>query len=219
MPGIENIMHLGAAADKAAVTCIVVHGRNQSPEEMQTNIVSRLSKNAAAFVLPRANDKCWYNALAVVALTDSTRTELGRSQTELSAIIADVRRTSPDTKIVLAGFSQGACLSLEHGFTGENAPDTLVAFTGCRVGIPSDERAANIPSHLPVYLSAGSADPWIPLHAFCEAAGELGKAGTKLRADIFPDRPHEVSTAEIAILNSVIADLTAGLSPRFGAAR
>jgi phospholipase/carboxylesterase len=121
--------------------------------------------------------------------------------------------------LVLAGFSQGACLSLEHAFTGRAVPDALVAFTGCRVGQVSDDRPAALPSGLPVYLSAGSADPWIPVAAFAEAALALGLAEARLRCDVFPARLHEVSDVEIAMLDSILSDLAAGQSPRMEAPR
>ena len=35
MPGIADIQRLGAAAGEARVLCILVHGRNQTPEDMQ----------------------------------------------------------------------------------------------------------------------------------------------------------------------------------------
>jgi phospholipase/carboxylesterase len=40
-----------------------------------------------------------------------------------------------------------------------------------------------------------------------------------LRCDVFPGRAHEVSDAEIAILDSMLTDLAAGRVPRMEAAR
>lgn len=219
MPGIVDIQRLGVAAARAKVLCIFVHGRNQSPEEMEAAVTSRLSTADVAFALPRAGDKCWYNALAVAPLETSTRAELAASLADLAALVGVMRAEGPGVPLVLAGFSQGACLSLEHAFTGLAAPDAVAAFTGCRVGVAGDARAAALPAGLPVYLTAGSDDPWIPLPAFAQAATELGLGGAALRMDVFGGRPHEVSGAEIAMLDSVLADLAAGRAPRFGGMR
>lgn len=219
MPGIADITRRGVAADVAKVLCIFVHGRNQSPEDMEAAVVCHLTTPDVAYVLPRAGDKCWYNALAVDPLSDTTRAELGASLRDLSSVVQALRAEAPGRPLVLAGFSQGACLSLEHGFTGDAPADAVVAFTGCRVGVPGDTRANALPSGLPVYLSAGSADPWIPLPAFAEAATELGRAGAVLRADVYPGRAHEVSAPEIAMLDTVLRDLSAGQRPSMGATR
>lgn len=219
MPGVADILFRGAEPGRAKVLCIFVHGRNQSPEEMEAAVIRRLSARDVAFALPRAGDKTWYNARAVDSLTDTTRAELAASLEGLAATVLDLRGKAPDLPLVLGGFSQGACLSLEHAFSGKAAPDAVVAFTGCRVGIASDDRPHALPSGLPVYLSAGSADPWIPVAAFAEAATALGQAEARLRCDVFPGRPHEVSDAEIAMLDSVLSDLASGLVPLMEAPR
>jgi phospholipase/carboxylesterase len=219
MPGVADILSSGADPAKAKVLCVFVHGRGQSPEEMEAAVIRRLSAPDVAFALPRADGKSWYTARAIDPLTDATRTELSASLQGLASAISDLRGKAPETPLVLAGFSQGACLSLEHAFTGRAVPDAVAAFTGCRVGLPDDDRFANLRSGLPVYLSAGSADPWIPVQAFAETAAALGQAEAKLRCDVFPGRPHEVSATEIALLDGLLTDLAAGRVPRMEAPR
>jgi phospholipase/carboxylesterase len=217
MPGVADILFAGADRAKAKVLCIFVHGRGQTPEEMEAAVIRHLSAPDVAFALPGAEGKSWYAARAVDPLTDATRAELALSLDGLARAVTDLR--APGVPLVLAGFSQGACLSLEFAFTGRAALDAVVAFTGCRVGTVTDNRPAALSPGLPVYLSAGSADPWIPLAAFAETAAALGLAEAALRCDMFPNRPHEVSDAEIALLDSVLADLAAGRPPRMEAPR
>jgi phospholipase/carboxylesterase len=219
MPGVANSVTAGVSAESASVVCVFVHGRNQTPEEMQSHVIARLKPANTAFILPRANDKCWYNALAISPLTAESRAELGQSLSDLRAVLSSARDVAAGRPVVLAGFSQGACLSIEHVFTGLEAPDAAIAFTGCRVGTAADERPGTFKNGLPVYISAGSADPWIPLSAFSDAVRELGAGGAKLRADVFSGRAHEVSDAEVTMLDSVIADLTAKHGIGFGAER
>lgn len=219
MAGVADILTLGVAPDRAKVLCIFVHGRGQTPEDMEETVIRRLSAPDVAFALPRAVGKSWYSARAIDPLTEATRDELGASLAGLAAAITALRGKAPGRPLVLAGFSQGACLSLEHAFAGQDAPEAVIAFTGCRVGLSADDRPANLAPALPVYLSAGTEDPWIPLPAFAEAVVELGNAGAALRCDVFPARPHEVSLAEIAVLETVLCDLSAGRAPRMEAPR
>lgn len=214
MAGIVDRVELGVPAAAAKVTCIFVHGRGQSPEEMEAAVIRRLTCPDVRYLLPRAGDAVWYRARAVDPLTVETREELGQSARDLAALVGGVQGP-----VVLAGFSQGACLSLEAVFTGEVVPGAVVAFTGCRVGTVGCCRPAKLGRGLPVYLSGGDADPWIPVTAFAEAVGELGAAGAALRADVFPGRGHEVSIAEVAVLDGVLADLAAGRDVAMGAGR
>jgi phospholipase/carboxylesterase len=219
MPGVADILTLGVAPDRARVQCILVHGRGQTPEDMEEAVIRRLSATDVAWHLPRAEGKSWYAARAVDPLTDVTRGELALSLGGLGKAVEAARRQADGRPIVVAGFSQGACLSLEHAFTGKAAPDAVVAFTGCRVGVAGDKRPDALPRDLPVYLSAGDHDPWIPVTAFADAVSELGQGGARLRADVFPGRPHEVSAAEIAMLDAILADLAAGRVPAMEAPR
>jgi phospholipase/carboxylesterase len=186
---------------------------------MDEAVIRRLSATDVAWHLPRAEGKSWYAARAIDPLTDETRGELALSLGGLGKAVEAARQQADGRPIVVAGFSQGACLSLEHAFTGKAAPDAVVAFTGCRVGVAGDKRPDALPRDLPVYLSAGDHDPWIPVAAFADAVSELGQGGARLRADVFPGRPHEVSAAEIAMLDAILADLAAGRVPAMEAPR
>lgn len=219
MPGVTDILSLGAAPEGAKVVCIFVHGRNQTPEEMEAAVLGRLSVPDVAYLLPRAGDRTWYRALAVDPRTVSTQSDLGQSLADLGALIRDARARAPGVPLVLAGFSQGACLALEHAFTGLDVPDTVIAFTGCRVGVPADTRPQSLAKGLPVYLSGGDADPWIPVSAFAQAVQDLGTCGAALRADVFPGRGHQVSDPEVALLGGVLSDLAAARTPRMEASR
>lgn len=202
----DTALRLGAEQGARAV-CVLVHGRGQSPEEMQSHILARLDAPDVAFVLPRAATGAWYAAKAVDPLTAETRNALGAALEQLAGDIAAARAAHPGLPLVLAGFSQGACLSLEYCFAGRPAPEALVAFTGCRVGVPADDRPRSLSPALPVYLTGSDADPWIPVTAFAEAVLELGQARAALRTDLFPGRGHEASDAEVAMLGRVLADL------------
>ena len=69
---MSGALRLGADTGARAV-CVLVHGRGQSPEEMQSHVLARLNAPAVAFVLPRAPGGAWYAAKAVEPLTADTR--------------------------------------------------------------------------------------------------------------------------------------------------
>lgn len=219
MAGIADSMALGVAPDRAQALCVFVHGRTQTPEDMHAAVIRHLTTPDVAYLLPRANGASWYAARAIDPLSDTARHDLAQSMADVAAAIAAFQAAAPGIPLVLAGFSQGACLSLELAFSGLAAVRAVVAFTGCRVGSATDDRPCALPPGLPVYLSAGQDDPWIPLPAFSEAVVALGQSGAVLRADIFPARPHEVSPAEITLLDGVLHDLANRREPGMAAAR
>ncbi len=212
-------VRVGPRGRAAKAICVFVHGRGQSPEDMQAHVMTRLAAPDVAFMLPRAPTGAWWTARAVDPLTPVARAELAAALDHLAAALAAIRSELPGLPLLLAGFSQGACLALEYGFAGLPPPDALAALTGCRVGVAADGRSEAMPAGIPVYLTAGDADPWIPVAAFADAAGALGRGGARLRADVFPGRGHEVADAEIAMLGAILGDLAAGRPPRMEAPR
>jgi phospholipase/carboxylesterase len=186
---------------------------------MQSDVLARFSAPGVAFILPRAPTGSWYAARATEPLVEGTRVELAAAIQHLAHVVESARREFPGRPLLLAGFSQGACLSIEYLCAGGSRPDVLMAFTGCRVGVSSDSRPKAELKSLPVYLSGGDEDPWIPVTAFAEAALAFGRAGAKLRADLFPGRPHHVSEPEIGMLYRTLIDLSSGRHPSMEAAR
>ncbi len=198
---------LGADPGKARVICVFVHGRTQTPEDMQANVISHLKTTGVAYVLPRSATKSWYDAKAVDALTDGTRAQLTASLDGLEGLIAALRVKSA-APLLLGGFSQGACLSLEYVFRGGRVA-ALAALTGCRVGTPACARPRAGLNALPTYLTGSESDPWIPAQAFAQSFDALCQAGARLRAESFPGRAHEVCAAEIAVLDKMLTALAA----------
>ena len=203
---------LGEALQSAAVVCVVVHGRGQSPELMADHIVGRLDTKGIAYFLPRAASNSWYSARALDALTPATRDQLGNSLEQIKQAVAMAPSGVP---VVLVGFSQGACLVLEYGFEFGPWRGALLSLTGCRVGVPEDKRPRHDLAGMPVYLSAGDKDPWIPLPHYAQAALELGASRARLRTDVFPGRDHEVSNTEIAVLQSALNQILQGREVRW----
>ena len=199
-------LHVGCDASRADALCVFVHGRGQSPEAMVEAVLDRLDLARVHVALPRALSGAWYDARAVDPLTDATRGQLAAGLDDLARIVASLRAAGGRRPLVLAGFSQGACLAAEYAFLkGREAADGLCLLTGCRVGVASDDRPRSDLPGLPVYASGGDKDTWIPVGAFTAICGELAAAGTRLRAESFPGRPHEVCDAEIAALRAMLA--------------
>ena len=194
-------LFLGEALETAQVICVLTHGRGQSPEAMEQHILRRLKAPHTAFVLPRAASGSWYDAKAVDALTENTKTQLQASLKQLRDLTSAFPKDKP---VVMAGFSQGACLSVEYALRFGAWNGALVAFTGCRVGRPQDDLPRASLVDLPAYISGSDADPWIPLAAFTEAVKQLGASQARVRADVFPKRGHEVTPIEIGMLEMAL---------------
>lgn len=199
----------GATPAKARAVCVFVHGRGQTPEQMLENVLSRVDARDVRFALPRSPREAWYDAKAVDPRTDATQGQLAEALAIVAEAVDTARAECPGVPLVLAGFSQGACLMLEHLMQGVRA-DAAAMLTGCRVGAISDDLARVGLEGMPVYASCGDADPWIPLWAFQKAVGDLAASGARVRVDILPGRPHEVSDTECAEFSKLLRAVADG---------
>ena len=197
-----------AARTDAQVTCVVVHGRAQTQDDMVQAIVAHLDLPQVRFVLPKSDGQGWYGARAIDPLTDICRAELAASLSALDAVMADA--TAQGHPVLLAGFSQGACLAVEYLMTRGPVPQAAALLTGCRVGVRADTLPSVDLGGLPIYATGGDADPWIPADACLEMLGDLTCAGARIRMDMFPGRPHSVAKAEVAVMRGMLDDLTHG---------
>lgn len=204
----ETPLLLGAPPEEALVHCIFIHGRTQSPEDMQEQVVARLKTAGVAYVLPRATGNSWYAARATDALTETTRQQLEQSVDHIRGLVRGISKGSAHPRpLVIGGFSQGACLAMEYAMRNGPWHGAMVNLTGCRVGTPQCTRPFADLDGLPVYLTGSDKDSWIPADAMANAAEALARARARLRCDIVPDRAHEVSSHEIATFDLMLSGM------------
>lgn len=207
-----------AARGAVQVFCVVVHGRAQTPDDMVDLVVRPLDANGVRFALPKSDDAGWYAARAIDPLTATSRAEMAASLKVLDAVVTAARHAAPDLPVLLVGFSQGACLSVEYLMRHGPVVDAVALLTGCRVGVPDNDLPQSDLAALPVYASCGDADPWIPAASFHAMLRDLTRCGARLRTDMLPGRPHTVAAPEIAMIRRMIADLAASRPLLDGAA-
>jgi phospholipase/carboxylesterase len=201
----------GAPPAGAQVLCIVLHGRNGSPETMIDELVRHLTAPAVHFVLPRAPGRSWYDAPSCNPLAARTRDQIRAGIEQIRRDVDRAQRNgAPRDRIVIGGFSQGACMTLEYALAGGPWPGAAFCLTGCRVGCIGDARPASDLASMPVYLGNGARDPFIRLPEFAETLRELGAAGARVRSDIFPREAHVMSPAEIATVDAMLRAVAEG---------
>lgn len=207
---MNSPIYAGANAGDAKVLCIVVHGRSQTQDDMMASIVTRLDVPGARYILPKSDGVGWYAARAIDPLTDECRGELKTAIAQITALIAQTKAQSPGRPILLCGFSQGACLSMEVLMHEPVTYDAAVLLTACRVGAETDNLPLAQLNGLPIYASCGDNDPWIPADAYHRMLGELTRAGARISTDMFPGRPHEITDTEINVVAGMLQALATG---------
>jgi predicted esterase len=114
-------------------------------------------------------------------------------------------------RIVVGGFSQGACLTAELLVRLPRRYGGAIVWTGGLIGPPGT--AWPSPPALrgmPVLLTGSLIDEWVPAERVRTTEAVLRAAGAAPEVEIFADRPHEVSEPELAAARRLLAGLVRG---------
>lgn len=201
----QPVLFEGAPLDKARAAMIMVHGRGANARSI-LSLVPELAQTDIAFIAPQAANNTWYpySFLQPIASNEPFLTSA------LNALAAQVRSLNdagfPNEKIMLLGFSQGACLSSE--FVARNATryGGLFALSGGLIGPDGTPRDyAGSLNGTPVFLGCSDIDQHIPLARVHESTEVFRKLGGNVTERIYPGMGHIINEDEINFVREIIA--------------
>jgi phospholipase/carboxylesterase len=199
-----RLLAIGPLPADARAVAILAHGRGGSPEDM-AQLVSVLDCPDVSFLLPGAPGHTWYPQ-GFMAPFAANEPWLGRSLANQAAIIDGVMAEGvPSERIVLGGFSQGACLAAETLVRAPRRYGAALILTGGFIGPPGTAwPAAPALAGMPVYLSGSEIDPHVPAARARETVRVLEASGARVELRLFADRPHVVTREEIGKARSYL---------------
>lgn len=188
----------GPAPEAVGTAVILIHGRTQNPADMFA-IAERIGLPDVPYIAVEAAGNSWYPDKFMAPL-ENNQPHLDFALERLDALVGELEeRGVPRECIVLLGFSQGACLACEYLYRHPQRWGGLIAFTGGLIGPPETQW----PIHgdeladVPVLISNGATDPWVPLSRSRETADVFRLMGARVTEHICPPREHGVIDDEI----------------------
>ena len=208
----------GAALDGAAAGMVLLHGRGASAADILLT-AELFAQPGWALLAPEAAGDTWYPNPFTAPLADN-EPHLASALDRVRACVERLESRLPAERIVLLGFSQGACLALEFAARNPRRYGAVVGLSGGLIG-QADERAEvrGTLAGTPVLLACGEHDPYIPAVRVRAAADVLRRLGGDVRLRLDPDLGHEVSAAEAALVRELMAAVSGRDQSRVGATR
>jgi phospholipase/carboxylesterase len=201
----QPVLYRGPAPAEARLVAIMIHGRGASAEDILT-LTQELRPKDVAYLAPQAAFHTWYplSFLAPIAQNEPGITSgLG----VIAGLIEQVGRegVTPD-RIVLIGFSQGACLSLEFAARHARRFAGVAGLSGGLIGPPGTPRNyTGSFDATPVFLGCSDIDPHIPLERVNETADVFRRMGADVDARIYPRMGHTVNRDELDAVSAILA--------------
>jgi len=201
---VPNALEIGPAAIDASAVAILAHGRGGSPEDM-AELARQLDRPRFRFVLLRAPNHTWYPNRFTAPIA-SNEPFLSQALAAYAAAIEDVLAAGvPLSRLVVGGFSQGACLTGGLLWQRSARYGGVVMFTGGLIGPPGTIWPPQPGlKDVPVLLTCGDRDDWIPLPRVEETANALEASGARVQKRIYPGRPHLISDDEIVLARALL---------------
>ncbi len=211
----QQLFTAGKPLSEAQAAMVLVHGRGATASSI-LELSTVLSHPEFAYLAPQAAGNTWYPYSFLAPIPQN---EPGISS-GLQAIADVVEQISgagiPPEKIVIGGFSQGACLASEFVARNARRYGGLLLFSGGVIGPPETPR--NYPGSLegtPVFLGCSDVDFHIPLERVNETAAIFTQMDGVVTKKIYPNMGHTIIQDEIdhalpiifGVLNEEVANI------------
>jgi predicted esterase len=130
----------------------------------------------------------------------------------IAQVLAKVEANGiPPEKVVIGGFSQGACLASEFVARNARRYGGLLVFSGGLIGPPGSPREyAGSLDGTPVFLGCSDTDPHIPLERVHDSTTVLERLGARVTKRIYPGMGHTIIQDEIDQAQRILDNVRVG---------
>ncbi len=182
----------------------MVHGRGAGADDM-LGLAAQLRVDDVAFLAPQAAGSAWYpnRFMAPIASNEPWLTSALRKIESLVAAAADAGIGSE--RVVLIGFSQGACLASEFAARHARRYRAVIALSGGVIGPPGTPRDyAGAFDGTPAFFGCSDIDPHIPVERVRESAEIYRRMGASVDERIYPRMGHTVNRDELDAVRALL---------------
>ena len=199
------VLRAGPAPVDARLAVVLLHGRGASAEDI-LGLSSEFNASNVAYLAPQAAGQTWY-PYSFLAPIEQNEPGLSSALRVISTLLQDLQQEGvPADRVVLMGFSQGACLASEFAARHARRYAGVVALSGGLIGPPGTSRDyQGSLDGTPAFFGCSDADPHIPLERVLESSEVFRRMGATVDERIYPRMGHTVNRDEIAAIDALLA--------------
>ena len=215
-PSASPLLESGAPKGMAALAGILLHGRDRTRED-KVVLASSFGVDGIRWLAPAADTGSWYPGRFFEPRA-ANEPWLTRAVAQCDRVVEEASEGGllGAERLVMVGFSQGACLALEYALQRPRRCGAFIVLTGALIG-PPDTVWPSSPGLLAgtrVLLTGSDADDWISEEQTRHTARVLEGLGADVRLRIYHGRPHMVCEDEMSEARALLQTLCDRLPSR-----
>ncbi|HEU0296996.1 MAG TPA: alpha/beta hydrolase [Anaerolineales bacterium] len=199
----------GEPLESARAAMLMVHGRGARADDILT-LAEQLGQPGFAYLAPQAAGNTWYPNRFLVP-TAENEPWLSSALAFVEEVLAQIVNAGiPAERIMLLGFSQGACLTLEFAARNARRYGGVVGLSGALIG-PDDAPRTYTGSlaGTPVFLGCSDVDVHVPKERVDQTAEVFQKLDGVVTKRLYPNMDHSVNQDEIDFVRGMMQRLLA----------
>lgn len=203
----QPIRTAGEPLERAKAAMLMVHGRGARAEDI-LSLADDLAQPGFAYLAPQAADNTWYPNRFLAPIS-SNEPWLSSALAFVGDVFDQIieKGILPE-RIMLLGFSQGACLTLEFAARNARPYGGLVGLSGALIG--PDDAARDYKGSLKgtsVFLGCSDADFHVPKERVQQTAEVFRKLGAEVTERLYPNMDHTINQDEIDFVRGIMRTL------------
>lgn len=203
----QPVYTAGKALTEAKGALILVHGRGATAQSILA-LGNELAHPDLAYLAPQAAGNTWYPHSFLMPLAQN-EPYLSSALQRIGEVVAQIKAAGIRTeRIILGGFSQGACLASEFVARNARRYGGLLVFSGGLIGPPGARREySGSLADTPIFLGCSDVDFHIPKERVMESAEVFRRLGAQVTAKLYPNLGHTIIEDELLYARQIVNDL------------
>lgn len=199
----QPILSAGAPLDRARAALVCLHGRGASAEDI-LGLAEALDIPDLACLAPEAAGKTWYPR-RFLEPTATNEPWLSSALGVVASILDHLAGNGfPPERVALLGFSQGACLALEHAARYPRRYGAVVGLSGGLIGTDAELSHVGDLAGTPVFLGCSDVDFHIPKERVERTAEVFAALGAEVTVRLYPGIGHLVNEDELLVTREIL---------------
>ncbi len=199
----------GRPLGEGRAVMIMIHGRDAAPVNI-LQLVDSLSHPEFTYMAPAAANNTWY-PYSFMAEKEQNEPGISSGLAVIDGVVTDVVNSGiPKDRIILLGFSQGACLTAEYAVEHADRFGSVIVYSGSLIGPPGTTWPyGGSFDGTPIFMGCSDVDSHVPRERVEEGAAVFERMGAVVTKRFYPSMGHLVNDDEMAFTQDLMRELLA----------